>query len=198
MSPATLDRISNGGHTDITCPAPSGFPSPSEGLKVKHVAIGRGTQNYTCETNNADAEPVAAGALAHLFNASCVAALYPDLLDRIPAMALRFNISDAEQLGASPLKPTGIHYFTESKTPYFNIGDGQGEAWCAKDSESAAPSTAAVGQKDEKAVAWLKLDANKNSTGSIKEVYRVTTAGGSPPATCEGMPEKFEVEYASE
>ena len=161
------------------------------------MAVGRGTQNYTCEASNTDTVPQAAGALAQLFNASCVAALYPDLLERIPAMALRFNLSDSDQLGASPLQATGVHFFSAPKTPYFDLGAGQGEAWCAKDDESAAPDSAAVGQQDDKAVAWLRLTTTEGTTGSIREVYRVSTAGGSPPATCEGMPETFEVQYAS-
>jgi len=181
--------------------APVPLPAPSEGHKVKHVAVGRGTQNYTCEANNKDAKPEAAGALAYLYDASCIAALYPDLLERIPAMALRFNLSDATQLGASPLSPTGIHYFSGPKTAYFKLADGKGhdkgEAYCAKESASDAPLTAAVGQKDEKAVPWLMLKTHEPTTGKIQEVYRVDTAGGSPPATCEGMSETFEVEYAS-
>lgn len=169
---------------------------PSEGLKVKSVVIGRGTQNYTCEAGNAAAEPKAAGAVATLFDASCVAALYPDLLDKIPGMSLRFNLSDPEQLGASPLPVVGVHYFSDAKTPFFDIGNGV-EAFLKKDDDAPAPVTAAKGQLGEKAVAWLKLSSIEGTTGDVKEVFRVTTAGGAPPATCEEMPETFEVQYAT-
>ncbi|KAI9902886.1 hypothetical protein N3K66_002238 [Trichothecium roseum] len=176
------------------------LPAPGEGLVPKHIAVGRGTQNYTCSSSDANTEPEAAGALATLFDASCVAALYPDLLDRIPGMALAFNISDAEQLGASPLPVSGHHYFTDPKTPYFTLNTDEaklGETWLAKNSSSDAPTRAAVGQDGEGAVAWLKLDSKAPTTGGIKAVYRVTTAGGSPPKNCEGMAETFEVQYSS-
>jgi hypothetical protein len=32
----------------------------------------------------------------------------------------------------------------------------------------------------------------------LKTAYRVNTAGGSPPKTCENMPTVFTVDYASE
>lgn len=180
--------------------APVALPPPSPGLKVSHVAVGRGTQNYTCASNSASVKPEANGAVATLFNASCVAALYPDLLNRIPGMALRFDISDPAQLGASPLPVSGTHYFKDKKTPYFNLNTNKGnfgEAWAKKENDTPAPATAATGRKGEKAVAWLKLSTLEGTSGKIKEVYRVTTAGGSAPATCEGMPANFEVQYAT-
>ena len=176
--------------------APEALAPPAEGLQVSSVVVGRGTQNYTCDAGNANAEPAAAGAVATLFDASCVAALYPDLLDRIPGMALRFNLSDPEQLGASPLPVVGVHYFSAKTTPFFDIGNGV-EVFTKKAADTPAPATAAVGQRGESAVAWLKLDAVEGTTGNVKEVYRVTTAGGAPPKTCENMPETFEVEYAT-
>jgi len=171
--------------------APEPLPSPSEGLTVSHVVVGRGTQNYTCGEDPSEA-PKAAGALAQLFDVGCIAALYPDLLERLPSMAVQFN---STELGASDLTATGIHYFTDATTPYFDLG-GE-EVHCKKTDDTAAPSTAAVGQKGEKAVAWLKLDAVPDGSSRIREVYRVDTAGGSPPATCEGMGETFEVQYAT-
>lgn len=177
-------------------PSSETLDAPAEGLLVSSVVVGRGTQNYTCDAGNSTAAPVAAGAVATLFDASCVAALYPDLLERIPGMALRFNLSDPEQLGASPLPIVGEHHFTAEKVPYFNIGNGV-EVFGKKDDDAPAPSTAAIGQKGEPAVAWLKLAAVEGTTGNVKTVYRVTTAGGSPPATCADAPETFEVEYAT-
>jgi hypothetical protein len=176
--------------------APEALAPPSNGLQVSSVVIGRGTQNYTCDAGNVDAAPAAAGAVATLFDASCVAALYPDLLERIPGMALRFNLSDPEQLGASPLQPVGVHYFSAKTTPFFDIGQGV-HVYSKKAADTPAPANAAKGQKGESAVAWLKLDAVEGTTGNVKEVYRVTTAGGAPPKTCENMPETFEVEYAT-
>lgn len=171
-------------------------------MKPHAVVVGRGTQNYTCNAGDASSAPAAAGAWAHLYDASCVAALWPDLLEHIPAMSLRFNISDDpsnQQLGPSPLAATGLHYFKDSKTPYFDLGDGErgGEAYCGLNSSTPAPTTAATGQRGESAVAWLKLDTKEGTSEGVRAVYRVTTAGGSPPPTCEGMDSTFEVEYAT-
>ena len=75
-----------------------------------------------------------------------------------------------------------------------------GFAPCAKNNTVPAPAGAPVGQGDQGhgAVAWLKLITRSGATGNLEEVYRVNTAGGSPPATCAGMPAAFEVQYAAE
>lgn len=55
-----------------------------------------------------------------------------------------------------------------------------------------------VGGKGDGAVAWLKLCALDGQGEVFKEVYRVQTAGGSPPGSCVGMPGAFEVQYAAQ
>lgn len=177
-----------------------GLPAPDDGTKVRHVAVGRGTQNYTCDPNNDSVAPKAAGAVATLFNASCLAALHPDVLSRMPAMAVHFKLEDTEKLGPTAMAKSGLHYFTDGSTPHFDMDTPKetiAQVDCAKDGSSNAPATAAVGQLGEKAVAWLRLATKGGTTGDIKHVYRVDTAGGSPPATCKDMPAKFQVEYAA-
>ncbi|KAF4982023.1 hypothetical protein FZEAL_2273 [Fusarium zealandicum] len=176
------------------------LPQPAKGLYLEHVAVGRGTQNYTCDTSDPSSAPVATGAVATLFNASCVAAQYPDLLELIPGMAVHFPLTDDNKLGAASLPVSGHHYFTAAGVPFFDIRTPEhdiGEAPCAKNSSAPAPSTAAVGQLGESAVAWLKLTTVEGATHKMKEVYRLTTAGGSPPATCKGMGSDFQVEYST-
>lgn len=178
----------------------AGLPSPDEGLRVRHVAVGRGTQNYTCDTDHAEGVPKPAGAVATLFNASCVAALYPDVLSRVPGMVVHFRLEEAENLGVTAMAQSGLHYFVDSSTPFFNLDTPNmaiGQAACAKNSSADAPAKAALGQLGEKAVPWLRLTTRPGTTGGIKAVYRVDTAGGSPPATCRDMPAKFQVEYAA-
>lgn len=179
---------------------------------LKHVAIGRGTQNYTCDAGNATAAPVQIGALAALFNASCVAATYPDLLDVLPRVALQFNLTQGEAdpgyySSSATLAPTNIlglsghHYFLDLTTPFFDIDTpamSLGAAPCAKNSSSSAPAGAPTGQQGEGAVPWLRLLAREGTSGDLQEVYRIQTAGGDPPATCEGMPASFEVQYAAQ
>ncbi|KJZ75688.1 hypothetical protein HIM_04845 [Hirsutella minnesotensis 3608] len=181
-------------------PGADGLPAPAKGLSVRHVAVARGTQNYTCEAGRGDAVPKAAGAVATLFNASCVAALYPEMLDRIPSMAVRLKMDDRERDNDQVFGKSGVHYFIDQSTAYFNLDTPAmviGEAPCTTDSSVNPPSTAAAGQKGEKAVTWLRLTTKEGATGGIKEVYRLTTAGGSPPATCADMESSFQVQYAA-
>lgn len=197
-------------------PAPTALPAPSFGLTLKHVALGRGTQNYTCDTTNATAIPVANGAVASLFNASCIVAAYPDIGAMLSGVSMNFNLSNLASTLASSLPPSflkqqlapasgmvvsGAHYFTNASTPFFNMDASQwkiGEAPCAKNNSTPAPEAAAKGQKGEKAVPWLKLVTRPGATGGLQEVYRVETAGGSAPETCKGMPATFEVQYAAQ
>jgi hypothetical protein len=190
--------------TDMTSKVPTPLPPPSAGLTLKHVAIGRGTQNYSCKANERSA-PVALGATATLYNASCVASTNPNLLSILPKVALQSELTDSNQATLSPsnLAISGHHYFSNLTTPIFDLKTAAmdlGFAPCAKNASVAAPAGAPPGQDDEGfgAVAWLKLLARDGATGNLKEVYRVNTAGGKPPPTCAGMPGTFEVEYAAE
>ncbi|KAH8161369.1 hypothetical protein CIB48_g6877 [Xylaria polymorpha] len=183
----------------------SPLPSPAEGVVLKHVAIGRGTQNYTCAGTDASTAPTLVGAVATLFNASCVASAYPDLLHALPKLALQFDLpysaSTEERMGPTNLLVSGKHFFTNATTPFFNLDTARqqiGEAPCSKLNSTAAPADAPKGRKGEAAVPWLHLGANPDATGNLHEVYRVETAGGSAPATCQGMPASFQVQYAAE
>jgi hypothetical protein len=165
------------------------------------VAIGRGTQNYTCDVKNATAIPVANGALATLYNASCIASAYPDLLNTLPKAAVQFNLTDAPKMAPSNLVVSGVHYFTNPTTAFFNLDSAAaklGQMPCAKNNTAAAPANAPKGQGGEAAVPWLKLLAKAGATGGLQEVYRLETAGGSAPATCAGMPAAFEVQYSAQ
>lgn len=184
--------------------APTPLAPPTAGLQLKHVAIGRGTQNYSCGTNET-AAPLALGAVATLYNASCVASTYPDLLAMLPNVALQFNLSTANQATLSPsnLAISGHHYFANTTTPTFNLNTTAmdlGFAPCSKNASVPAPAGAPVGQDNTGygAVPWLRLLTRDGATGNLEEVYRINTAGGNPPATCAGMPTTFEVQYAAE
>jgi len=177
---------------------------PSAGLTLKHVAIGRGTQNYTCANSTADAKPLAIGAVASLYNATCLAASQPSLFAMLPNLTLQWNLQDTEQATLYPasLLLSGHHFFTNITTPFFNLDISQlqlGQAPCSKTQSVAAPAGSALGQGGvgNGSVAWLKLQTH-DATGSLEEVYRVNTAGGNPPTTCSGMGAAFEVQYAAE
>lgn len=99
----------------------------------------------------------------------------------------------------------GKHFFsnaTGTNTPIFALDQLPAPypvAQVAKLNETAAPADACPGLKGEGAVKWLYLKDSKGaSVGGIDAVYRIETAGGSAPATCKGMPDRFEVKYATQ
>jgi hypothetical protein len=143
--------------------------------------------------------------MATLYNSTCVASTYPDLLSVLPNVALQFDLTDVNQASLSPtnLLISGHHYFQNLTTPTFNLDTAAmdiGFAPCSKNNSVPAPAGSPQGQGGvgHGSVAWLKLIAEDGATGDLEEVYRVNTAGGNPPATCAGMPAAFEVQYAAE
>ncbi|KAL9107468.1 MAG: hypothetical protein Q9227_007665 [Pyrenula ochraceoflavens] len=182
------------------------FPAPPAGAFLKHVAIGRGTQNYTCA--NSTAAPAAIGAKAALFNASCVASAYPDILGMLPSLAINVPMPDPFSPQLSTLPPssielTGHHYFTNATTPIFNLDINPTEQYGVAVAQKLLSSTAPLqppnnGLQGESPVAWLYLGTLPGTTGGLTQVYRLNTVGGSPPKTCAGMPGAFEVQYAAE
>ncbi len=99
----------------------------------------------------------------------------------------------------------GHHFFsnaTGTNTPHFSL-DGLAqpspEAIVTKIDETPAPADACPGENGLPAVTWLYLHDNAGvSRGGINSVYRVETAGGGKPATCQGQPAHFEVKYAAQ
>jgi hypothetical protein len=151
-----------------------------------------------------------------LFNCSCIASTYPDVLSLLPSVTLQFggggsgggdssgdNNSDDENPNPASLSVSGHHFFTTTTTPFFNLDTTAmqlGQVPCGKNSSVPAPPGAPLGQNNAGygSVPWLKLVAKTGATGGLQEVYRLNTAGGSPPATCSGMPSSFQIQYAAE
>jgi hypothetical protein len=167
-------------------------------MKLAHVAVGRGTQNYTCDTTQPASAPKAVGALATLFNVTCLAASPQNLVAQIPSFALGYPVptSDVSDSTINTLL-SGHHFFTNATTPFFNLQTDKhnyGSVGCLKQSACDAPADAPKGVNGLGSVPWLKLAGFE---GDYNEVYRVDTAGGNPPKTCQGMADKFQVEYAA-
>ncbi|RVX66649.1 hypothetical protein B0A52_09400 [Exophiala mesophila] len=177
-------------------------PTPLDFLPdytLEHVAIGRGTQNYTCA--NATAAPAAAGAVARFYNISCMAADYPNLVP------LASNLAYERPLPEDPLAPfgpTGLelsthHFFSNGTTPVFAFdapsSPNLGRVFAQKAGDSVAPANAL--QNENGVIPWLYLTSRSTTEGDIRAVYRVDTAGGSPPATCKDQPSSFTVDYAA-
>lgn len=176
-------------------------------MTLFQVVIGRGTQNYTCDLANATATPVPVGAVASLFNVSCVAADMPELLEKLPGIALDLPMpSTDDQKSAIAKDLSGHHYFVNDTTPFFNMDTSiasYGKGALKKTAVANAPSNAITGPRGQGngAVAWLYLSANDYpqwGSPDWKAVYRLNTAGGNAPKMCTGQPESFTVEYASE
>jgi Protein of unknown function (DUF3455) len=209
--------------------APAPLPSPEPGLILREVTIGRGVQvrlprpnishtqslslalqNYTCAVSSPQYTPVAIGAVASLYNASCVAANYPDILSTLPSLALQFPLPPSPSSGVAPsnidLDLSGHHYFITDTTPVFNLNASTdpvqqlGLVVGNKAATSTAPANATKGQNGggDGAVAWLYLNTTSATQSDVRAVYRVNTAGGNPPATCEGSDAVFSVQYAAE
>ena len=66
------------------------------------------------------------------------------------------------------------------------------------DVKSPAPADASKGKNGLGSVPWLKLNATVDGNWQYKEVYRVHTAGGQAPKTCEGIEGSFTVEYSAQ
>ncbi|KAL8804882.1 MAG: hypothetical protein Q9182_002284 [Xanthomendoza sp. 2 TL-2023] len=215
--PNTLNTL-----TSSTCnvaspsmPTIPDLPPVTPGLQLYHVAIGRGTQNYTCNPSDPSAIPVAAGANATLYNTTCMSCLAPSALAKIPASALLIPTPKGDsQLFPAQAFVSGQHYFTGS-APTFNLHTAthnygiQFASVLAKVPVPEKMQTGQMGQDGSKPVPWLKLAAANSlpsreqevldsDSSPVKEVFRVNTAGGSPPKTCDGMGKTFEVEYAAE
>ncbi|KAJ5167180.1 uncharacterized protein N7482_005961 [Penicillium canariense] len=187
--------------SSITLPSyASGLPSP-DGLTPMHVALGRGTQNYTCADSTSKSTPKAIGAVANLYNVTCMSADYPDILEMLPNVAYKISLPTNEYATLPPanIDLMGHHFFYDATTPEFNLDTvplkQYGIAMTKKQDQISAPSDAIAGQYG--AVAWLYLTTTDGTVGKYKSVYRVNTASGSPPDTCQGMPSSFEIQYSA-
>jgi hypothetical protein len=214
--------------------APTPLPAP-DGLTLAHVALGRGIQvntprttpaphqtkltnplqNYTCASNSADVKPVAIGALAHLYNASCLASAYPDLLSLLPDLALQYplpnpGIKGADSDNAATLlssytnaPPADValsgHHFFDAKTPVFELNSNPsgpdthlGLIQCKANKNSTAPagSCPGVGWQGDGAVAWLFLN-----TTDASETTDVLFDGVNPAAATAEQPETWRHVY---
>ena len=222
-----ISQLSTCDLSDAVMPvAPTPLPSPTPGLILREVTIGRGVQvrgpqppcatpililnlqNYTCAGRSAQYTPVPIGAIASLYNASCVAANYPDILSLLPALALEFPVppQPSGALAPSNIGLCGHHYFATNTTPVFNLDISPnpaqqiGNVVARKVANSTAPANAVKGPNGvgDGAVVWLYLTTTNATQGDVKAVYRLNTAGGSPPETCENSDPEFSVQYAAE
>ena len=99
---------------------------------------------------------------------------------------------------------SGHHYFANPTTPMFDMtadpASNLGVVTAKKVANSTAPAGSPLGVNGvgNGAVPWLYLQSTNATTGKVQTVYRLNTAGGSPPKTCASSPATFSVQYAAE
>ena len=155
------------------CTANQTLPAPSATLMT--VALGTGTQNYTCPSNPS-ATPTQVGATAELYHLS------------EPSQSV-------SSISIEGLPAIGKHYFNSAGTPSFQFFDDKalGLLQAAKKMSIPAPGGAGV--------PWLQLVTTGTGKGNLQEVYRVQTQGGSPPrGFCSGKAAgtPFEIPYRAQ
>lgn len=126
----------------------------------------------------------------------------------LPSLALQFPAPPSlnPSLAPSNIDLSGHHYFATTTTPVFNLSASNdpteqlGTVVGRKVANSTAPADATKGENGvgNGAVAWLYLSTTNATEGDVRAVYRVNTAGGNPPKTCESSDAVFSVQYAAE
>ena len=112
-----------------------------------------------------------------------------------PASPLNYAVPTVPE---AQKRESGHHEFTDKKIPLFKLQTdtvNYGYVQATVDAKSGAPDSASKGLNGLGSVQWLKLKAVE---GDYKEVYRVHTAGGMAPKTCDGLASAFNVEYSAE
>lgn len=140
------------------------------------------------------------GAVATLFDATCLAAEDSDKMAKLPDIALKVTQnSDVESVISHAKMDLLGHHFFEETTPVFNLDTTPehqaGIAFTKVQKKIDAPSGSEQGENG--AVEWLYLSTTDGTEGNFKSVYRVNTAGGAPPKTCENAPKEITVQYAA-
>lgn len=161
------------------------------------IALGSGTQNYTC--NSTTGTFGSNTALADLYDATNV--VQSSTKDVISKLYLTASTGCHKEDNPLHLNMVGKHYFDSNGRPNFVFPkQGNGQLQAKKVASIPAPTSAMAGPRGDAhgAVDWLYLTDNGFGVSEkLLSVYRVETAGGKPPSTCQGD-EKIEVPYAAE
>ena len=150
------------------------LPEPSPHLDLKYVVIGRGTQNYSCNFGESvhhpkkSSTPKATGAVATLFDASCIASQSSSLLHEFPAIMGHTTLGSlaflAETLALSTKTSNliiGEHYFNAAGDPFFDLRLSGSDTWIVSKKDASVNAPTRRSQpfgKEGSDVPWLKLD----------------------------------------
>ncbi|KAG7095887.1 hypothetical protein E1B28_006575 [Marasmius oreades] len=180
-------------HEDLSIHDLGGLPAPKN--PVSFVLLGVGTQNYTCSSTGTYAS---AGAVARLFDVSCIS--NTDLFPRLTKLAYDIWTTEVQASASSVaeisslLENVGVifgdHYFVTSPTgtgitPKWDATSGafKGNPNAYMLGAKAAGVSAPTGSFD---IDWLYLTNLGGSVGGklADGIYRTSTNGGQPPASC--------------
>ncbi|KAJ1309355.1 hypothetical protein OPQ81_006134 [Rhizoctonia solani] len=159
----------------LAVPSPLSVPS---GVTPEYIALGVGTQNYTCSSAGSY---TSAGAVANLIDISCLYGSDPELFEDVQEYAYNVigNWANVKATLGPYIHILGKHYFVSqngSIAPKFDFTrNGNGYVVAKKIEGAASPD----GPQN---VDWLELQSTSGSLA--KYVFRVDTQGGQPPATC--------------
>lgn len=199
---------------DNALPAPSG--------DVKFVNLGLGFQNYTCTSAGTYIQTVvSAGAIASLYDITSTASKVSG--DAVTQSTLRAFETCLALTRCTPTSKNGFcdschniaaaayrqsdageHFFDQisgSQMPNFALTFTEaGHFLSAKKSTGCkAPTGAYDGQNGLGAVDWLYLvDNGSGRSQGLSSVYRVETAGGVAPSSCDQAGSVLQVPYAAE
>lgn len=153
------------------------LPQPSSTLTLKYIALGRGTQNYTCASSSASETPVQVGAAATLFDASCIASKSLTLLHEIPAVVGSAPLGSLAFLAELLSHTTntsdlilGEHYFNAAGYPVIDFRLSGRPDWMValKNASVDAPQTSSDADQN---VPWLKLNRKSGNGIQVSRNY---------------------------
>ncbi|KAM0712128.1 hypothetical protein Q7P37_011222 [Cladosporium fusiforme] len=188
----STDTISN--DLDLAAVSP-GLPAPTSSPSI--IALGVGSQNYTC--NSTTGTYSSNVAVADLYDIGSL--VKPSTKDSLSKLYLQTSDCSNEKTNPLQLNLIGDHYFDSSSVPNFDFAkSNRGWLQAKKGAGVAAPETSAKGIKGDAhgTIDWLYLlDNGAGVSTDLLSVYRVWTAGGKPPQSCSGD-EQVEIPYAAE
>jgi hypothetical protein len=172
-----------------------GLPQPISSPSI--IALGVGTQNYTCNsTTGTYSSNVAVADLYDITNL-----VQSNTKDSLSKLYLKNSQDCNADDNPLQLNHVGLHYFNGASQPNFDFTkSGHGWLQAKKGAGVPAPNNASKGIEPYKngAVDWLYLlDNGAGVSQQLQSVYRAWTAGGKPPATCSGN-QQVQVPYAAE
>ncbi|CAK3946144.1 Hypothetical predicted protein [Lecanosticta acicola] len=200
-------------------------PLPSPTGTLKSIQLGLGFQNYTCSSSAWIQTVPSAGAIANLYDITRLVTQYTsdsytqttlhafeDCLKATFCQPSPGNnyCASCHQIATAALSASlsGLHFFEQinnAQTPNFHIWapppttDSDEYLSAKKVGTAKAAQNAYAGANALGAVAWLYLvDNGDGRTKNLKSVYRIETAGGVAPASCEVPGETLQVPYAAE